>query len=414
MSEWQKVTDTTIRSYFGTSERFNFLKLLSECEKKVRPLIQKEEGDNKHVHLVPLDNGGLLEVDFHKKYTLVYEYDEKMQKTEVLARTSSERGETATLRSFSSKLKKSKVGVGYPFPETLQNMFRSLRVNELFVFENGLAFLCTKRQGNIVTLKKICGNITGDSDISTLLSDGKEFDVDPSATNEMQALYRLVFDKYTDSAKGRISNMALTKEYVDVLIGGAESKTDKRIDLGPMMFRLKKPFMSQPKIYDSENHVMAPEKMVVLYAWMRNAPVIIDFIHADNKKDHSFDNTRFEEHIEQFFKDGKFDNAYRSICEYVLRLKGELKIEIKTYIKSGDDFYADGFLFSFENGTVFTRRATYADNDITHRIVSLKKSPQRIFTDFCTEKYNSDYFLMKNNKRAVLRKSLPQSEYIVE
>ena len=147
---------------------------------------------------------------------------------------------------------------------------------------------------------------------------------------------------------------------------------------------------------------------------MANAPVITVFEHSEGGDAHRFDDTCFSERIEQFFKDGKFDNVYRSICEYVIRLKGELKVEIKSYIRNEDDFYADGFQFVYEKGAVIMRRATYADNDIMHRIVALKKSPQRLFSDFCAEKFNSDFFLMRNKKRAVLRKSLPKSEYIIE
>ncbi|MBP3781704.1 MAG: hypothetical protein J6I68_00485 [Butyrivibrio sp.] len=413
MSEWQKITDNIVRSYFSSNERFNFYKLISEAEPKVRALIEGDDPDKKHVYLIPLDNGGLIEVDFHTKYTLVNEYDKDMKKSEVQTRVPAERGETALLRNFAAKLKKEKTGMGYPYPEALQNMLKALREGELFVFDNGTSFLCTKKEGNIVTLKRVCGNILGDSSVSSILSDGKEFDVDPSKYTEIQSLYRSISDHYTDSVRGRISNITVSKEYVKALIGGAEKNCDRRIDVGPVMMRLKKSFVSPAKIYDAEGKIMPDDKLQLLYAWMSNAPVITVFEHTD-KGEHEFDDTRFSESIEQFFKDGKFDNVYRSICEYVIRLKGELKVEIKSYIRNEDDFYADGFQFAYKDGAVFMRRATYADNDLTHRIVALKKSPQRLFSDFCAEKFNSDFFLMKNNKRAVLRKSLPESEYIVE
>lgn len=414
MSDWQKIADTITREYFGSTERYNFTKMLSETEANVRPLIQDEDPLKRHVYLVPLDDGGIVEVDYHPTFTQVSEYDREMKKSPVISGKSSERGEIAPVRNFSAKLKKEKRGIGYPYPEALQNMFRSLRKGEYFVFENGVSFICTEKKGNIVTLKKFCGNITGDSDISALLSEGKEFDVDPASSSEMQALYRMIYDRHTDSARGRIASMAVVKDYVNALIGGAEKGCDKRIDVGPIMMRLKKPFMQPAKVYNAENHVVDNETLYRLYAWMRNAPVIINFIHSKESDVHAFDDTRFSERIEQFFKDGKFDNVYNSICEYVLRLNGEMKVEIKTYIRNEDDFFADGFLFSFENDAVIMRRATYSDNDIMHKIVALKKSPQRLFVDFCAEKYNSDYFLMKNNKRAVLRKSLPQSKYIIE
>ena len=146
---------------------------------------------------------------------------------------------------------------------------------------------------------------------------------------------------------------------------------------------------------------------------MSNAPVITSFIHEDDNMANDFDDTSFFESIEQFYKEGKFENVYRSICEYVLRKEGTLKVEIKTYIRSDDDFYADGFVFSYEKGSVYMRRAQFEDNDITKRIVFLKKTQTKIFTEFCAEKYNSDFFLMKNKKRAVLRKSLPKSEYVI-
>lgn len=412
MSDWQKIADNTVRSYFGGNERFNFYKLISEAEPKVRALIADDAPEKKHAYLIPLDNGGLIEVDFHTNYTLVNEYDKDMKKTEIQVMASAVRGETAALRSFAARLKKDKIGMGYPYPEALQNMFKALREDELFVFDNGTAFLCVKKDVNILTLKKVCGNIMGDSNVSAILADGKEFEVNSESQAEMQALYRLVYDKYTDSVRGRISNVTVTRDYVKALLGGAEKNCDKRLDVGPMMMRLKKSLMSPAKVYNAEGGIVPDETLQMLYAWMTNAPVFISFEHTDDT--HEFDDTRFSERIEQFFKDGKFDNVYRSICEYVLRLKGELKVEIKSYIRNDDDFIADGFQFAYDNGAVIMRRATYSDNDITHRIVALKKSPQRLFSEFCAEKYNSDYFLMQNNKRAVLRKSLPQSEYIVE
>ena len=171
--------------------------------------------------------------------------------------------------------------------------------------------------------------------------------------------------------------------------------------------------MSAAKWTDVNNNILSDEQLVSLYAWMSNAPVITSFIHEDDDISNSFDDTCFFESIEQFYKEGKFENVYKSICEYVLKKAGRLKVEVKTYIRTGDDFYADGFVFSFEKGSVFMRRAQFEDNDITKRIVLLKKTQTRIFTEFCAEKYNSDFFLMKNKKRAILRKSLPKSDYVI-
>nr|WP_297765709.1 hypothetical protein [uncultured Butyrivibrio sp.] len=409
MLQWQKFADAITRSYFGSAQRFDFYKMLSEMEKAIRPEIKNAPIDEKHIHLVPLDDGTIIEIDFHPTFTLVSEYGQDMKKTEILGKAASERGETATLRSFSAKLKKEKRGFGYPFPDMLQNMFRSLRAGEMFTFENGTSFLCTEKNGNIVTLKKMCGNILGDSDVTALLNSGKSFDVDSDSQKEIQALYRLIYDKDTDSAKGRIFSTSTTKDYVAALTGSAENNSDRRIDIGPIILHLKKgAFMSPAKWLDINNNAMSDEQINALYAWMSNAPVVIDLKHTDDDLANSYDDTCFSEYIEQFFKEGKFDNVYKAICQYVYEKKGTLKVEIKSYIRNNEDFYADGFVFSFEENAVIMRRATYGDNDITHKIVALKKSPARLFSDFCAEKYNSDYFLMKNKKRAVLRRALPK------
>lgn len=294
------------------------------------------------------------------------------------------------------------------------NMFKALRPDEMFTFENGVTFLCTEKNGNIVTLKKVCGNILdGTTDVTALLDEGKTFDVDASSAKDMQSLYRLIYDRLTDSAKGRISSYKLIKDYVDTLKKSAGNNSDKRLDLGPIEVHLKKPFMSAAKFTDTDNKVLTDSQITSVYAWMSNAPVITSFIHEDDNMANDFDDTSFFESIEQFYKEGKFENVYRSICEYVLRKEGTLKVEIKTYIRSDDDFYADGFVFSYEKRSVYMRRAQFEDNDITKRIVFLKKTQTKIFTEFCAEKYNSDFFLMKNKKRAILRKSLPKSEYVI-
>ncbi len=412
MLQWQKFADAITRSYFGSTQRFDFYKMLSEMEKVIRPEIKDEPADEKHLYLVPVDDGTIIEIDFHPTYTLVSEYGQNMEKKEVLGKAASERGETAALRSFSAKLKKEKRGFGYPFPEMLQNMFKSLRAGEMFTFENGTSFLCTEKNGNIVTLKKMCGNITGDSDVTTLLNDGKTFDVDSNSQKEIQALYRLIYDRNTDSAKGRIFSTSTTKDYVSALTESAENNSNRRIDIGPIILQLKKgSFMSPAKWLDINNSPVSDEQINALYAWMSNAPVIIDLNHTDDDLKNDYDDTCFSEYIEQFFKEGKFNNVYKAICQYVYEKKGTLKVEIKSYIRNNEDYYADGFVFSFEDNAVIMRRATYGDNDITHKIVALKKSPARLFSDFCAEKYNSDYFLMKNKKRAVLRKSLPQTSF---
>ena len=414
MLQWQRNADAITRSYFGGNQRFDFNKMLSDMESAVRQSIQDEPDDKKHIYLAPLDDGSIIEIDFHKDHTIVNVHDNKLNKAEVLSKASSLRGETAPLRSFSTKLKKDKRGLGYPFPDMLQNTFRSIRAGELITFENGTSFLCTEKDSNIITLKKICGDITGESDVRTLLGEGKAFEVDANSDKEMQALYRIVYDHVTDSVKGRISSISTAKAAVDSMIGSAAAKTDRRIDLGPVMLRIKKgAFMSPTKVYDSDNNVLSNEQLYTLYAWMNSAPVIIDFEHDDNELGNDYDDTCFGEYIEQFFKEGKFDNVYKSICEYVYQMKGKLKISIRSYIKNDMDFYADGFVFSFEKDAVIMRRAPYGDNDITHKIVALKKSPARLFSDFCAEKYNSDFFLMKNKKRAVLRKSLPKSSYVI-
>lgn len=413
MADWQKCADTITRSFFGGQMRYDAYRWLQEAESKIRPLLEGEDETKKHVYFVPIEDGSVLEADFHTSYTIISLYDTEMKKKEIVGEKASRRGESAGIRAFSSSLKKNKAGFGYPHPEALMNMFRSLRVDELFTFENGISFLCTEKNGNIISLKKVFGNIIEGCDLAALLEEGKSFDVDASSTREIQALYRLIYDKLTDSAKGRITSYQLVKEYVKNLKAAAGNNSDKRIDIGPMIIHLKKPFMSAAKWVGADNNTLTDEQMVSLYAWMSNAPVIVSFIHEDEQDLTRYDDTCFYEYIEQFFKEGKFDNVYRSICEYVLRLSGKLKVEIKTYIKNDDDYIADGFVFTFENGGVMMRRATFEENDITRKIITLKKSPSRVFGEFLAEKYNSDYFLMKNNKRSILRKALPKSEYIV-
>jgi hypothetical protein len=226
---------------------------------------------------------------------------------------------------------------------------------------------------------------------------------------EIQYLYSKTKAGTSDSLEGRVSSMlkaqdaikAIEKEFT------TEKSSEKRVDFGPIPVTLKKVMFSGNKWYDADNNLLNVAQLSNIFIWMATAPVIMDYIRKEPSLEKEYDDSLFDESLEQFYSEGKFEEVCSMTALYCLKNVGDLDIVIKSYIKHNDDYIAAGFIFSVTGNSVVIRRLHFEDNDIQGRYDILKNVPQQAFIDFCKEKFNSDYFLIENKKKKVLMKDMP-------
>lgn len=408
MLNCKKRTDSITRHYFTNENKYLLSSWINEVGESLKDDLENDNLNN-FVFMAPLEDGSIISISTVSDQLKVFHHNGSVEGEVILADDQYRRNNMATLKAFASRIKDKRIGLGYPFPFVFKNIIKSLRAEEIITFDNGSSFLCTENNNGVIALRKVCGNITAGVQISSLFSIAKSFDVAMSDA-EMQNLYSKVKSLSTDSIKCRKFPLSDVRNVIKSLEDKVDKNSERRYDFGPIILKYKKAVMSGNKWLNEDGQVVSKEQVENILAWMYSAPVIIEYKRQEPSLEKEYNDNLFDEHLEQLFKECRFENAIRDISTYCLKENGDLEFIIKSYVKEEDDFIATGFQFVCAENGIIIRRAYFEDNDLGNRMESLKKVPTRIFTDFCEEKFMDNYYIVKNKKRKVLMKGLPDLE----
>lgn len=406
MQDCKKRIDTITRHYFTNENKTLLASWLNEIGEAIKPELEENKLQGL-VFNVPLENGTVLSLEANGPYLKVSHFNNSLEVEPLVNEEQYRKNTLATLKTFANKIKEERIGLGYPYPFVLRNLIKNLHQDEVITFDNGMSFLCTETNNGFIALRKICGNILTGASLSNLFSMAKPFDVALS-DKEMQNLYSKIKSSYSDSIKGRkVSLFDINKE-IKYLEDKVDKNSEHRYDFGPLIVKYKKTVMSGNKWLNEDGRVLDKAYLVNILSWMKTAPVITEYKRKEPSLEKEYNDNLFDEKLEQQFKEGRFENIVKEISTYCIKEQGDLEFVIKSYVKEEDDYIATGFQFTCTENGILIRRSYYEDNDLSNHMETLKKVPVRIFMDFCEEKFRSDYFVIKNKKRSILMKGMPE------
>lgn len=398
MKYWKKTIFTITRQFFNYKQKHLLNSWLMELDKVISTDYAMLDGCT---FIAPIENGSILKIVIDNGAILIAQIAPNMQTAMLVNRLQFKKNDLIALKNYGDSLKANKMGLGFPYPNAFKNMFKGLRPNEIVTFDNGISFLCTENENSIVTLRKLCGNIFN-GPTSDLLTMSRKFDLGYSA-REMQNLYCKVRTSFSDSVSGRIASSLEAKNEINQFEESVEKNSEKRIDLGPLAFIYKKPLLSAPKWYTDDNQPVSSDLLLNVFSWMLTAPVIVDYIRKEPSPDKECNDNLFNESLEPYFLQGKFNEICAKIIAYMTYNNMDLSISFKSYCRNNSDYTAVGYLFELsDNMNITIKRLTFEDNDITKKVVGTKYIQPEAFISFCKEKFNSDYFVYQNNKKKSL------------
>lgn len=403
MKYWKKKVFTITRHFFDYKKKYMLGSWLMEVDKAVGADSDTLDILDGYTFIAPVENGGILKLTIDNKSILVSQISPDMQTSMLVNSIQFKRNDLIGLKNYANSLKANKMGLGFPYPNAFKNMFKGLRPNEIVTFDNGLSFLCTENEENIITLRKLCGNISN-SPLSGLLTMSSKFDLGYSS-REIQNLYCKTRTAFSDSVSGRIASSAEAVNDIKKFEESVEKNSEKRIDLGPLAFIFKKPLLSPPKWYTDDNQPVSSDLLLNVYSWMITAPVISDY--KSTTLANECDNNLFNELLETYFAQGKFKEICAKLASYITYTQGDLSVSFKSYCRHDNDYIAVGYLFELfgcdsSDMSIIVKRLSFEDNDISKNIISSKRVQPEEFISFCKEKFNSDYFVIQNNKKKSL------------
>lgn len=403
MKYWKKTVFAITRHFFDYKKKYMLGPWLTEVDNAVGAESDILDG---YIFIVPIENGGILKLTIDNKSILVSQIAPDMQTSMLVNSIQFKRNDLIGLKNYANSLKANKMGLGFPYPNAFKNMFKGLRPNEIVTFDNGLSFLCTENEKNIVTLRKLCGNISN-SPLSGLLTMSRRFDLGYSS-REIQNLYCKVRTTFSDSVSGRIASSSEAVNYIKKFEESVEKNSEKRIDLGSLAFIFKKPLLSAPKWYTDDNQPVSSDLLLNVYSWMITAPVIPDYKRKTSVPANECDDNLFNESLETYFAQGKFKEICAKLASYITYTQGDLSVSFKSYCRHDNDYIAIGYLFECSidddstDMTIIVKRLSFEDNDISKKVIGSKRVQPEEFVSFCKEKFNSDYFVIQNNKKKSL------------
>lgn len=404
---WLKKVDMITRHYYSAEKKNSLNLWIADLNKA---LLDDWDDCNNHTYVTPTENGDILEVEFKDKRMAVRLYDSDMKKSTLLDFPQFEKANYVALKKYGSHIGLSKFGIGYPYPDTMKNKLKSLRPGEIVTFSNGWSFWCTENDRGTITVQKICGDITKGVPLTSTLRPTKPFLIDFSYKT-LQNLYFKVKNVKTDSVSARVSSINNTRVLVKSFADSLDKGASMRIDLGPIAINAQKPRMGGVIKWTGEDgEVYNEDQIALFFLWMATSPVIIEMRRKENTLETAYNDALFEEKIEALLSEFRFDDVCSEVAKYCLLNKGNVRVVFKSYIPSDKsfDYLAIGFLFTCEEGGVVIKRIEYDMNDISQRHVISKTINPALFTRFCEKKYNSDFSIIPNKKRQILRKGMPE------
>lgn len=337
---------------------------------------------------VNLQNGDTFSVSMSNEAVLrfIYEDNELKLKADMdkdveflVSGQDSMDAEYKDLIRYEDKMRENGVNIGLPYPPAFKNLLEHTNYNDMLIFDNGSAYFCTEKKLDKIKLKKAF-----ESHQKDLLKMYHELEVDFNSHVDMQDLYNEVKNPLTNAVNVKKQDL----NQIDELFQSAKKSKGLKLHLGKNDIKLNKSFFSKEPTWNSEDGKVSEEKAKIAYAWVKNAPVQIDFFRHENEEEttkEKFTDLIVKEQIDYLLSQQDFESANNLMKDYSL-IHSDLEIRIKSCTEK-DYMSFENNLLVYKNNKIFS-----IDNTGINQIGDDEMGK------FLNSKYGKDYISIKTEE----------------
>lgn len=356
-----------------------------------------------------MENGDIFMVETSDQSQLKFIYEDgelKMTSEDkenveyLVSKQDSRDGEYKDLINFEMNKRETFGTIGAGYPQGFEEMIEALEKDDFVVFENGSAYLCTGRKDNDLYLKKVCGNKEKSSVQEDLLSKYHEFVINIKSSLELKEFYDEAKDYLTNTLNARMQKMDEIKREMDEY-----KKKRSEVVIGNHTLKGNKKLFGTGKYWNNEkDEKLSDEKVNISVAWMKNAPVAINFIRTEENKNQElqFCDMIVKSQLEYLLSQENFDIAYDLMKDYSIGSDEKLVIRMKTY-------QADGEMNFNETSIIFANDSVYlTEKGMNEDFLHIKELEKTDFETFGSEKFGENFISIRNQGMKELLEKYPQ------
>ena len=402
ISAWEASMWSAVRTA-AREDRFDLLNLYLKLEKASKKYIATGEMEEGSSFRVPLETGTFLKVSFYKNCSTI---DVEMPdgRTEVaVSKADSFQREYRYLEAMSAALcpdsreksAQDALGIGAKAPAEFCNALASAVVGDVFVFDNGRAFVCEESVGSFRTFAKTSGS--SKTPHVSEMGASERFTVNTEYPASVQRAYRLVKDSYSCDVKMKVTTVTAARQILNSLFADAEST--KVVTLGPNRIVAQKSATEKGMVYFNETGDRLSERQVLLtLAWLEANPNKIEISRcAPPSPAQKFDDSMLVRTVDELMARKMYQDAVGVVKGYVLLNGGVLEVDMRSFVKDEEGYEAVSYLFKRENdGELSITEVRYEGNDFSKEIASVRRVGEESVVAYCSRKYDEKFSHIKS------------------
>lgn len=384
-------------------DRFDFVGLYLDMDSLGKRMISGNRIAPGYIFESPVEDETRLEFIFHTTATglRVLATDEK--KT-LVSLEQAKRKDLNDLLRYQKEQEQSGYGIGSKYPPAFVEKLSSLVPGEILVAPLKM-FVCIRNNKKRLILKEVHRNSPIALPILKTFSSYSEERISLDYAPMLQALWNECVERGRESAQITISTMDTAQELINKLVADL-GRSDKRIDIGPVSFTVRKNILGEIRWYDDEGRSIDGENVKILIAWLNSAPVITSIERTGSPS--GFSDNAVLDLLGEMYRNKDYISAFNTLKAYCKKNHGRITIKLHSYVRDKEKelprFNAITFTFSENEVTL----SYHKDNLLTEPETDPRPATEKDFVEFCEQKYRERYDLIMDSSKQEILQSYPQ------
>ena len=280
---------------------------------------------------------------------------------------------------YEDKMRENGVSIGLSYPLEFKDLLEQTNYNDMLIFDNGNAYFCTEKTTDDIRLKQVF-----ESHQKDLLKTYHEFEINFDDYVDIQDFYNEVKNPLTNAVNVKKQDL----NEIDELFQSIKNNKGMKLHLDKNDIKINKSLFAKEPTWNSENGKVSEEKAKIAYAWVKNAPVQIDFIRTEKDKEstkENFSDLIVKEQVDYLLSQQDFESANNLMQDYSL-VNPDLEIRIKSCTEK-DYMNFENNLLVYKNNKIFS-----IDN------MGISQIGDEEMGKFLNNKYGKDYISIKTKE----------------
>lgn len=389
---------------------YDIYHLYTELEKTAHKYLIENSMERGATYIIPFKDGSHLEFAFYMNGTAVTRVNVDGTEDKMLLRKDRPEAEQRILKILSNTYYNAKSGIGEPYPEQVEKALRDAKVGDIITFsDSGKMYVCswTEKTNSFKTFQQLHME-----KFSGKLEDFKTFNTVNINLNDKWGIQKF-YDENKNTLSSRMECRVfcdkLSQDWVNHIAMTTEIGESTAVDFAGIHLIAQKAEDKVLRWYDASNSQVSEEKVKLLYAYLKTAPVERK-IRRQKTVDRLYDNTLIYNKIKDYYSDADFKGAYDYIMEECGKNGHGFMYQERSVVQDSETkFSPKSFaFFQKKDGEVAVTEVEYEDNDPDKPVKSIKKSSLKEFMMYCDKKYDARYHMIRNKTEEELRKNYPK------